>query len=194
MCPFSRFLLMLCFRPGFSLKPLLSHLTLIGLFVASFSPAPLLGFEMKKKMAEKGRGSNWQDWTLSSRRDAQVSSNCASRMTWTAHALTLCRNKIASFRDSPCGHWGSSLSPTEKKKSLGQATGPQRLFLGVVSLGNIGVPPPLRPTASETGGGSPHTTHLCLSKPYRSFRCYSRVWEPLNLFLVSELPSTIIRE
>lgn len=58
MCPYSRFLLILYFCPEFSLHSLLPHLTLIGLFVASFSPAPLLGFELKKKMAEKGRGSS----------------------------------------------------------------------------------------------------------------------------------------
>lgn len=145
---------------------------------------PCLALRWRRRWPRREGGQVWQDWTLSSRGDAQMSSNCANRMTWIAHSLTLCRNKITSFRDSPRGHWGSSLFQTEKKKSLDQATGPQRLLLGVVSLGNVGVPPPLRPTASETGGGPPHTTHLYLSKPHRSFRCCSRVWKPLNHFLV----------
>lgn len=173
MCPFSRFLLMPCFRPGFSLQPLLSHLTLIGLFVAPLPPCLVLRWRRRWLRREGGQIVSTGHWAQ------EGMHRCLPTVPaeWPGQHTHWPFEGIRSF------HLGTAPVVTEDhhylqlKRKRAWAQWPQRLFLGVVSLGNVEVPPPLRPTASETGGGSPHTTHLCLSKPYRSFRCYSRVWD-----------------
>lgn len=187
MYPFSEFLLVLYCYQGVNLHSLLRYFTLLGLFVAS--PCPLLAWlcgEKGEEQEEKGvKVDKIRHWA---QEEIHRCHHTVSRVTWIAHATALCRNQITSCRDSPMvtgGHHYLKL----KRKSLDQATGPKRYSWVQCLLGNVGVLPPLRPTASETGCSSLHTTHLCLSKPHRSFWCYSREWEPLNFFFYICIPT-----